>query len=159
MKSYSELLTLPTLEERVKYLTTGNIVGERTFGSNRYLNQGLYRSREWKQFRDWVIVRDEGNDLALDGYPVVYKGIVHHINPLTADQIIHGDSTIFDPENVVLCSFNTHNAIHFGAFDLISKDPIVRRPNDTCPWKNQNGREDGLIDNRGIVSTDYRWTG
>lgn len=135
MRCYSELILVPTLEERYNYLRIAQHVSESTFGGNRYLNQRFYSSTEWKNIRPHIIVRDNGCDLGVDGYPVGDRGYIHHINPITIDQLIRGDDCIFDPENLILCSFNTHNAIHYGSFELIRSVPIERRPNDTCPWK------------------------
>lgn len=135
MKCYSELMQYSTLEDRYNYLRFAQKVAERTFGGDRYLNQRLYQSKEWRDFRHKIIVRDGGNDLAVDGYPILSGGRIHHINPLTVDQLVHGDTCIFDPENVILCSHETHNAIHYGASHLMKRELIVRRPNDTCPWK------------------------
>lgn len=134
MRCYSELIQYSDIHDRYDYLKFAQSVGEPTFRSYRYLNQSLYQSKEWKDFRYKIIVRDGGNDLAVDGYPVI-KGVVHHINPLTIEQVLNGDDCIFDPENVILCSFDTHNAIHYGASHLMQRELIVRRPNDTCPWK------------------------
>lgn len=136
MRCYSELIQLPTIEERYRYLKLANIhVGKSTFGSDRYLNQRLYRSDEWYKLRYKIVIRDGGNDLAMEGYPVRVKGMIHHINPLTPDQLIHGDDCIFDPENLILCSFDTHNAIHYGNDSLIPQPLVERRPGDTCLWR------------------------
>lgn len=135
MKCYSELILLPTIDERFQYLRQSQTIGERTFGGDRYFNQAFYRSREWKFIRHKIIVRDGGNDLAVEGYPVGDRGYIHHINPMTIDQLTSGDDAIFDPENLILCSFSTHNAIHYGASTSLHKDLITRSPGDTCPWK------------------------
>ncbi len=135
MKCYSELLLLPTLEQRYYYLRQSKKPYERTFGDNRYLNQMFYASTEWQSIRRQIIIRDKGCDLALDGYPVGDRGYVHHINPITIDELEHGDDCLFDPENLILCSFKTHNAIHFGEFCQVPHDPITRVPGDTCLWR------------------------
>lgn len=122
------------MEERFQYLKQAQNIGEPSFGGNRYLNQAFYLSREWKLIRHNIIVRDNGCDLAMPGYPVL-KGYVHHINPITIDELTHGDDCLFDPENLILCSFKTHNAIHFGSGANPNKDLIIRRPGDTCPWR------------------------
>ena len=135
IKTYSELITLPTFLERFRYLKLGGLVGKETFGFDRYLNQALYRSVEWKRFRRDMILRDMGMDLACDGYEIVGKIMVHHIDPLTIQDIIRRDPKIFDPENVICTSMNTHNAIHYGDESLLITEPIVRTKNDTCPWR------------------------
>lgn len=135
IKTYSELITLPTFLERFRYLKLGGLVGKETFGFDRYLNQTLYRSVEWKRFRRDMILRDMGMDLACDGYEIVGKIMVHHIDPLTIQDIIRRDPKIFDPENVICTSMNTHNAIHYGDESLLITEPIARTKNDTCPWR------------------------
>lgn len=135
IKTYSELILLPTFLERYRYLKIGGRIGEDTFGFDRYLNQTLYRSAEWKRFRREIIVRDEGCDLGCEGYEIVGNILVHHLNPITIEDVINRDHKIFDPENVICVSHNTHNAIHYGDESLLITEPIVRRPNDTCPWK------------------------
>lgn len=135
IRTYSELITLPTFLDRFNYLKLGGSVGKETFGFDRYLNQTLYRSTEWKRFRREMIIRDNGMDLALDGYEIFGKIMVHHIDPLIIQDIIRRDPKIFDPENAICVSMNTHNAIHYGDESLLITDPIVRAKNDTCPWK------------------------
>lgn len=134
MKSYSELLSIPSFDERLRYLQSAQKIGERSFGGDRYLNQAFYSSYEWRSMRHRIIVRDGGWDLAMEGYPVI-KGYIHHINPIKIEELKHGDDCLFDPENLILCSFDTHNAIHFGRERVLPKDPIVRRPGDTCLWR------------------------
>lgn len=136
IKSYSELITLPTFEERFEYLRLNGTVGSETFGHDRYLNQTLYRSPEWKRFRHKIIIRDNGCDLACEGYEIYEKVLIHHINPITIKDILERNSMVFDPENAVCTVLNTHNAIHFGDESLITKAPIKRSKNDTCPWRN-----------------------
>lgn len=135
IKTYSELIILPTFIERFNYLKIGGQVGEQTFGYDRYLNQILYRTPEWKRFRRDIVVRDMGCDLACDDREIVGKVIVHHLNPLLIDDVVNLSPKIFDPENVVCCSLDTHNAIHYGDTNLLMKEPVVRTKNDTCPWK------------------------
>lgn len=135
IRTYSELITIPTFKERFHYLKLDGRVGEETFGYDRYLNQILYRTPEWKRFRRDMILRDNGCDLATDGYEIVGKIILHHINPITAEDIIYRAPCLFDPDNVICTSLNTHNAIHYGDEELLVTDPIVRTQNDTCPWK------------------------
>lgn len=135
-KSYSELCKLKTLEERYEYLRTYSKIGEETFGGQRYLNQKLYTSNPlWNSIRRKAIIRDGGFDLGLEGYSIKGKIIVHHINPLTKEQILNFDPCIFDLENLICCSHNTHNAIHYGDKSLLPQDPIERKPFDTCPWR------------------------
>ena len=135
IKTYSEMVRLPTFLERYRYLKIGGQVGYETFGYDRYLNQILYRSPEWKRFRRDIIIRDNGCDLACDGYEIIGKVLIHHIDPITVRDIELRDQKIFDPENVVSVTLNTHNAIHYGDERLLITEPLVRTPNDTCPWK------------------------
>lgn len=135
IKTYSELITLPTFEERFEYLQLKGIVGQETFGFDRYLNQILYSSKEWKSLRNKIIVRDNGCDLALDGFEIHGRILIHHINPITIDDVIKRREMIFDPENLICVTHNTHNAIHYGDKSLLITGPIKRRANDTCPWK------------------------
>lgn len=134
IKTYSELIAIPTYLDRFHYLKLGGRVGEETFGYERYLNQTLYRSEEWKRFRRDIILRDNGCDLACEGFEIYGKIIVHHINPITIDDVLHRSAKIFDPDNVIACSMNTHNAIHYGDDHLLMTGPIIRTKNDTCPW-------------------------
>ena len=135
IKTYSEAIAIPSFKERYEYLKLGGIVGRETFGFDRYLNQTLYRSAEWKRFRRDMILRDNGMDLAFDGYEIVGKVLLHHINPITIDDVLNRDPKIFDPENVICTSLDTHNAIHYGDASLLMSEPIIRTKNDTCPWK------------------------
>jgi hypothetical protein len=134
-KSYSELLTLPTFEERFEYLKLNGQVGEMTFNGHRYLNQKLYSLPEWKSVRRQVIIRDEGYDLGMEGYEINGPILVHHINPITIADIIYGRHCVLDLENLISTSHNTHNAIHYGDKDLLQKEPVVRKKNDTCLWR------------------------
>lgn len=134
-RSYRELLQLSTFEDRYNYLRLNGQVGIDTFGFDRWLNQRLYKSIEWKQLRNKIIVRDEGCDLAINGIPCFGRAIIHHMNPITEEELMHGDDSVFDPDNLVLCSLQTHNAIHYGTSDSLRQDYAERRPNDTCPWK------------------------
>lgn len=135
IKTYSELITLPTFEERFEYLQLKGTVGQETFGFDRYLNQILYNSKEWKHLRNKIIVRDNGCDLALEGFEIHGQILIHHINPITIEDVIKRRETIFDPENLVCATHNTHNAIHYGDKSLLITGPVERRANDTCPWK------------------------
>jgi hypothetical protein len=133
--SYSELVTLPTFEERYRYLRKSGIVGEETFGSHRYLNQTLYRSPEWRRVRNNVIVRDNGCDLGMEGYEIRDRVYIHHINPISPQDILDRSPVIFDMDNLICVSFNTHQAIHYGDESLL---PIIsfteRMPGDTKLW-------------------------
>lgn len=135
VRTYSKLILLPTFEERFRYLKLGGIVGKETFGVDRYLNQVLYRSDEWKRVRRDVIIRDNGCDLGMDGFDVHGRIIVHHMNPITIEDIEQRREHIFDPEYLIATSHNTHNAIHYGDESLLILAPIERTKNDTCPWK------------------------
>lgn len=138
-RSYSEMMQYDNFEDRFNYLKLGGTVGARTFGGARWLNQVLYNSDEWKKFRRDIIVRDSKNgdicDLGAEGRPVIGSPLVHHINPITKEMVLNRDPAIFDPDNVVTCSHRTHEAIHYSDEDLLPKDPVERRPNDTCPWR------------------------
>lgn len=136
MKTYEELITLPTFKERYEYLRLKGNVGNETFGSDRWLNQNLYRTAEWKQLRNHIIARDEGCDLGIPDRPIRDKVYIHHINPITREQILNRDPMIFDVNNLISVSFNTHQAIHYGSESLLTPDkPVQRTPNDTCPWR------------------------
>jgi hypothetical protein len=136
IRTYSELITLPTFEERFEYLKLGGRVGAETFGFDRSLNQILYqRSPKWKKARDIVIIRDSGCDLGIEGREIYGKIIVHHMNPITMEDILKERDWIFDPEFLICTVHNTHNAIHYGDENLLTKAPVERTPNDTCPWK------------------------
>lgn len=135
IRRYSELKRLKTFEERYEYLRIGGLVGETTFGFERFLNQALYTSQKWKLLRNEIIIRDNGCDLGIEGHDIYDKIIVHHMNPLVRDQLLEPDDSIFDPEFLICVSQRTHNAIHYGDESLLPKEYIPRRPNDTCPWK------------------------
>ena len=135
LRTYSELSTLPTFKERFNYLKLDGRVGLETFGHDRYLNQILYNSPEWRKFRSSIIVRDDGCDLACEGYEIFGRIIIHHINPITVQDILNRDPKVFDPENVITTVHNTHNAIHYSDESLLITTPIERSRNDTCPWK------------------------
>ena len=135
IRTYSELITLPTFEERFNYLKLKGQVGKDTFGFDRWLNQIFYRDPEWKSVRDYVIVRDNGCDLGVDGYEINGRILVHHMNPITKEDILERSKYLLDPEFLISTVHNTHNAIHYGDEDLLIKTPIERTKNDTCPWK------------------------
>lgn len=135
-RSYKELMKIPSFTERLEYLRLQSVAFKPTFGSHRYLNQVLYTSKEWKQFRNKIIIRDNGFDLAHEDYPIRYEIYIHHINPLTEEDVVTKSNSIFDPDNVVCTSFDTHEIIHFGRKDSQSRRVYVeRRPNDTCLWR------------------------
>lgn len=136
IRTYSELIRLPTFLERFGYLQLSGQVGVETFGYDRYLNQILYRTGEWKRFRREIIIRDNGCDLACEGYDIVgQKILVHHLNPISVEDVLRRDPKVFDSENVICTILNTHNAIHYGDESLLVTEPIERKPNDTCPWR------------------------
>lgn len=134
-RSYTELKQYDSFLDRYKYLKLVGQVGVDTFGLDRYINQMLYRSSKWQKARRGVIIRDEGCDLGVKGYDVNDKIIVHHMNPLTLEDIEEDRDWIYDPEYLICTSFRTHNAIHYGDEQLLPKLPIERSRNDTCPWK------------------------
>ena len=135
IRTYSELITISTFEERFEYLQLKGSVGKDTFGYDRYLNQVLYRSPEWKRLRNQIIIRDGGCDLACDGYDIYDKVLIHHLNPITVEDVLTRSRKVFDPDNLVCVSHSTHNAIHYGDVDLLVTGPIIRTKNDTCPWR------------------------
>lgn len=133
MRTYSELITIPTYADRVKYLQTGNGIGEYTAGGKRLINQQFYRSYLWRKLRRQIILRDSGNDLALDGYLIRRRCMIHHIEPISIDAIQNGDPSVYDPENLVCVSFDTHQLIHYGG--TIPEPYKERMPNDDIPWR------------------------
>lgn len=133
--TYSELSRLQTFHERFEYAKLGGVVGESTFGFDRYLNQTLYRSSEWRRLRNQIIIRDNGCDLGVEGMDIGKYIIVHHLNPLQIEDLEEWNDDIFNPEYLICVSRNTHNAIHFSDESLLPKGLIERKPNDTCPWK------------------------
>lgn len=134
-KTYSELVQLPTFTERLHYLLLDGTVAAPTFGANRYLNQKLYRSADWQRVRRLVIIRDGGNDLGVEGYSIEGAILIHHINPITEEMILNVDPEIFNLDNLILTTRNTHNIIHYGDAGLIKEDWQPRTPNDTIPWR------------------------
>ena len=135
IKTYSELILLPTFEERFKYLQLNGRVGDDTFGFDRYINQKFYRSAEWKRIRDYIIIRDNGCDLAVDGYEIHGRILIHHMNQITISDIKFSTEYLMNPDYLICVTHNTHNAIHYGDEKQIITGPIVRTKNDTCPWK------------------------
>ena len=135
IKTYSELITLPTFEERYEYLRIGGRVGEETFGFDRYLNQIFYKSKEWLSIRDQVIARDNGCDLGIPAREIHRRILIHHMNPITVEDILNRSDFLLNPEYLICTVKNTHDAIHYGDENLLNKDPIERTKNDTCPWR------------------------
>lgn len=136
IRTYSELIEIPTFEERYKYLRLQGKVGEETFGFDRWLNQVFYNSPEWRKLRNQIIVRDGALDLAYDGFTIPGRVYVHHMNPITVKDIYNRKENLLNPEYLVCCSFDTHNAIHYADDSrILTITPVVRTPNDTCPWR------------------------
>lgn len=135
IRTYSELILLPTFEERYEYLKLGGSVGLETFGFDRYLNQAFYKSEEWQSVRDFVIVRDNGCDLAMRDRGIPNRIYIHHMNPITVDDILNRSDFLLNPDYLITTTHNTHNAIHYGDKNLLVVGPIERRKNDTCPWR------------------------
>lgn len=137
MRTYTELNAIPDYEERYRYLKLNGQVGEETFGYDRIFNQMFYNSVEWKHIRQQVIVRDNGCDMGMPEHEIGGRIIIHHINPITIEDIRKGTTFLLNPEYLVCVSENTHKAIHYGDESLIDHDPIIRSPNDICPWKKE----------------------
>lgn len=138
IRTYTELMELPTFLERYNYLKLGGVVGEETFGGHRYYNQKFYMSKEWREFRREIIIRDQGCDLASFEKPFKPREriIIHHLDPITIDDILYVTRALMDPENVIAVSNSTHQAIHYGDQTLLEIESFtIRRPNDTCPWR------------------------
>lgn len=137
IRTYSELITIPTFEERYAYLRLGGKIGEATFGFDRYLYENFLKSDEWLSLRDYVIIRDNGCDLAMEDREIKGKSriIVHHMNPVLKEDILNRTKFLLDPEYLICTIKNTHDAIHYGDESLLIKAPIERSRNDTCPWR------------------------
>ena len=136
IRTYSELITIPTFIERYEYLRLGDRIGVETFGYDRYLNQLFYNSKEWKKFRRDIIIRDGGNDLAIEGREIGGCITIHHIVPITIDDVVNRRFDILlNPDNVISVGSMTHKAIHYGDNNLLISEPIERKQNDTCPWR------------------------
>ncbi len=135
IKCYSELIRLPTFEERYEYLRLNGVVGKETFGFDRYMNQFFYRSPEWKKIRDLVITRDNGCDLGIPGREIFSRILIHHMNPIEPEDIRSHSEIILDPEYLITTIHDTHLAIHYGDEHQLLQEPVERRPNDTCPWR------------------------
>lgn len=135
VKMYSELSKLTSFEDRFRYLKLDGIVGETTFGFDRYLNQLFYQSQKWKKIRDEVIVRDSCCDLGVEGYEIYKYAMIHHMNPITIKDIQEESEYLLNPEYLITTTQKTHNAIHYGDEDLLIMMPVERTKNDTCPWR------------------------
>ena len=135
IKTYSELIKIPTFKDRFEYLRLDGKVGEETFGFDRYLNQIFYKSQEWKAARDFVIIRDQGCDLAMEGHEIFGRILVHHMNPIRIEDRVNRSKYLLDPEYLICTIKNTHDAIHYGDGSLLITGPIERTKNDTCPWR------------------------
>lgn len=134
MRTYSELAQIDNFEDRFEYLKLGGEVGATTFGFDRYVNQQFYRSREWRLMRQKIIARDIGCDLGIEGYEIYDRIYIHHMNPMTVDDLTHGNEDILDPEYLISTTHRTHNAIHYGDASLLRKDLVERKPGDTKLW-------------------------
>ncbi len=134
-KTYSELMNLHTFEERFQYLKLDGAIGQETFGFQRWLNQEFYHSSEWLSFRDSIIIRDNGCDLGVPGFEIYSSILIHHLNPITYDDLLNRNACVLDSENVICTKLSTHNAIHYGDENLLIIAPIQRSHNDTCPWR------------------------
>lgn len=135
IRTYSELITIPTYEERFEYLKLDGSVGEETFGFDRYLNQLFYNSGPWRSKRDKIIVRDDGCDLGIPDYSIQGRIYVHHMNPLLAMDFLNDTDFLLNSEYLICTAFRTHQAIHYGDKSLLIMSPIERTKNDTCPWR------------------------
>lgn len=135
IKTYSELIKLPTFEERFRYLKLDGVVGEETFGFDRYLNQAFYQSPEWRSLRNYIIIRDNGCDLGIPDRELNSRIYIHHMNPITKEDILAMNEYVMNPEYLICVSKTTHDAIHYGDESLLITAPIERRKNDTCPWR------------------------
>lgn len=135
IKTYSELIKLPTFMERFEYLKLDGVVGRETFGFDRYLNQLFYKDPEWLEVRDWVIIRDNGCDLAIPDREIKTIILVHHMNPITKEDILRRSKFLLDPEYLICTVKRTHDAIHYGDEGLLIPEPVERTKNDTCPWR------------------------
>lgn len=135
IRTYSELITLPTFLERYNYLKLDGKVGEETFGFDRYVNQRFYKSEEWRRVRDYVIARDLGCDLGVTGHEIYGRILIHHMNPIRKKDILDRSEFLLNPEYLISTTKSTHDAIHYGDDSVLIVAPISRTKNDTCPWK------------------------
>lgn len=134
-RTYQELIQLPTFKERFEYLKLDGYVGKSTFGYDRYINQKFYTSPEWRRLRREVILRDECRDLAVEGYEIQGKVLIHHINPISLEDLEERSPAAYSLDNLICVSQLTHEAIHYSNYDLLPQDPVERFPNDMCPWR------------------------
>lgn len=134
IRTYTELSQFDAFVDRFRYLSLRGVVGESTFGFDRYINQAFYRSTQWKRMRDFIIVRDEGCDLGIDGHEIFDRPIIHHMNPMNSNDIVSGDDRILDPEYLICVTLRTHNAIHYGDESLLRRDFTPRTAGDTALW-------------------------
>lgn len=134
-RTYHDLLKLQSFDDRFRYLKLSGVIGNETFGVERYLNQRFYQSSEWKHIRDLVIIRDNGYDLGIEGCAIHGRPIIHHMNPVSIKDVVERTDVLLDPEYLITVSRDTHNAIHYGDMNLLSRSPVARSPFDTCPWK------------------------
>ena len=136
IRTYSELTKLPTFKQRYEYLKLGGVVGEDTFGFDRYLNQIFYKSKEWLELRDEIIIRDHGCDLGLEGYEINERILIHHMNPITKNDILDRTDFLLNPEYLISTIKRTHDAIHYGDYESLIDNVVIERcKNDTCPWR------------------------
>lgn len=135
IRTYSELIMFPTFIERYEYLKLGGRVGEATFGGKRYLNQVLYKTDRWLRKRDRIIIRDNGCDLGIPGREIYSRLTVHHIDPITIEDVLNDNPKVWDEDNMITSADMTHKAIHYGDLNLLMAEPIIRHEYDTCPWK------------------------
>ena len=135
IRTYSDLITLPTFKERYEYLKLDGIVGEETFGFDRYINQIFYKSKEWLEVRDYVIIRDNGCDLGIESHEIHNRILIHHMNPIRKEDILNRSDILLNPEYLITTTKRTHDAIHYGDKNILLDTPIERIKNDTCPWK------------------------
>lgn len=134
VRTYSELVEIDSFIERFRYLALRGGVGEPTFGGERWMNQDFYTSREWRTLRHHIIARDECLDLAFSGFDIHTPPIIHHMNPMSREDLVHGDESILDPEFLITTCHTTHNAIHYGGENHLPRELVVRRPGDTDLW-------------------------
>lgn len=135
IRTYGELIKLPTFKERFRYLKLNGKVAEETFGFDRYLNQQFYKSNEWLELRDYIIIRDCGCDLGIEDREIYKRIIIHHMNPITKYDIINRTDMLLNPEYLICTTKRTHDAIHYGDENILYDLPIERTKNDTCPWR------------------------
>lgn len=135
IRTYTELMSIDSFLDRFNYLQLFGEVGKDTFGYDRYLNQAFYKSAEWKRLRNDIILRDDGCDLAHPDYQIVGRVYIHHLNPVTKKDVLDRSDLLLNPEYLVCVSYDTHQAIHYGDANLLPPDLIIRRPDDTCPWR------------------------